>query len=187
MLKPPTRLAIATILLWLVFLATANYATVWTKADFARIADGPLTTFHVSDAGWPLSFIQQRYGRSPSPHITLAVNGARALSNVLLIVFVQISLAFLVWRRNAITLLGLFALTAIAAIVMTSAVSSADRFGGTVLYYAVLYAYMAPVALAGIRLPAQLIKMALWFLRSRGIRTTQPCDESEMANRRFAS
>lgn len=165
-IKKPTRLAAIAMLLWLAFLTVANGATVWTKADFKPIADGPITTRHARDAGWPLMFVQEIYSRSPA-HIALEFDHARVSLNILLIGLVQLALASLVWRMEAIAVRHLLALVTVAAVVMAFAVESANRFGGDVPYYALLYAYIAPVALAGIRLPAQIINWALRALRLR--------------------
>ncbi len=176
----PTRLAVIAILSWLVFLAAANYATVLTEAVFSRVANGqPLATLLVHKAGWPVPFCEEVYWRTPSPHITLAFDGRMALFNLTLIVLVQIMLASLVWRRNTISVRDLLAVTAIVAVILTCALSSSSRFGGSVAYYTFLFAFTAPLALAGIRLPAQLIDSVLWLLRSRRRTPTEPTDAWE--------
>lgn len=175
-MKPPTRLAIFLTLAWFLFLAIANYTTVSTESEFAHRANGqPLPTLLVHDAGWPAPCVQQVYWRVPYPRITWDVNGAKLAQNVLLIALVHVALGFLVWRKTTFALWDLFALTAVAAIVMTSAVSSEDRFGGTVRGYIALYAYIAPLAIAAIRLPVQLVNGALYVLRiSQRMATEQP-------------
>jgi hypothetical protein len=49
--------------LWATYAIAANFATVWTADDYARVVDGPPSTFHVVDAGWPIPFVKE-YGSS---------------------------------------------------------------------------------------------------------------------------
>jgi hypothetical protein len=149
---------------WMTYAIAANYATVWTVDDYARVVDGPPSTFHVVDAGWPIPFVQEYYSLA-RPNIAFEVDDPKLAINLLLVIVVQLSVIFLAYDTTVLTIRHLLLITAIVAIAASLARLAANQFGGTVTYSFVLFAYFVPVALASVRLLFHLIVGTLGVFR----------------------
>jgi hypothetical protein len=150
---------------WLTYAIAANFATILTSDDFARVAHRqPPSTVIVHDAGWPISFAKEYYSLK-FPNVTFEVDYPKLAINVCLVVVVQAAVIFLAWDARILTIRHLLLITATVGVAATLALSAAKQFGGTATYYFVLFAYLGPVPLAIVRLLFQLVGGALWLVR----------------------
>ena len=125
-----TRWVVLSCLLWLMFVATLNYASFWGESEFAPLAVGqPGTTVVTHQAGWPVSFCTQIHSRKPMRKIDTGYDLKNCCLNFAAVLIVQLAFLLLARRIRRITIRGLLALTAVAALVVSFATTSSNLFG----------------------------------------------------------